>query len=84
MNETTIRTGREWRGVIVTSTNVMSVEIRTESFTFVAQREHPGFFRFSQEVLDMVPEYRRRYTLSVIARNSSGAEDTWLVPIVIS
>ncbi len=84
MNETKIRVGREWRGVIVTSTNVASVEVRTESFTFVAQRERPGFFTFSQEILDMVPQYRRPYTLSVIARNSNGVSDTWLVPIVLS
>ncbi len=84
MNETTIRIGKQWRGTIVTSTNVMSVEVRTESFTFNAQRERPGLFRFSQEILDMVPQYRRGYTLSVIARNANGDSDTWLVPIVVS
>lgn len=84
MNETTIPTGSVWRGTIVTSTNVKSVEIRTESFTFVAQRERPGVFTFSQDILDMVPLYRRPYTLEVIARNPTDDADTWLVPIVIS
>lgn len=81
MNETTIRTGGVWRGQIVTSTNVTSVEVRTESFTFNAQRQSPGVFTFSQNVLDMVPQYRRGYTLHVIARNARDASDVWLVPI---
>lgn len=84
MNETTIRTGSVWSGRLVTSTNVMSVEVRTESFTFVAQRVRPGVFTFSEDILDMVPQYRRPYTLQVIARTQRGAADTWLVPIVIS
>jgi hypothetical protein len=84
MNETTIRTGSVWRGMIVTSTNVKSVEIRTESFTFVGQRVRSGVFTFSQDILDMVPAYRRPYTLEVIARNHYDDADTWLVPIVIS
>lgn len=84
MNETTIRTGSVWSGRLVTSTNVVSVEIRTESFTFVAQRVRPGVFTFSQDILDMVPQYRRPYTLQIIARNGAKAADTWLVPIVVS
>lgn len=84
MNETTVRTGIVWGGKLVTSTNVTSVEIRTESFTFVAQRLRPGVFTFSEDILDMVPQYRRAYTLQVIARNPAGAKDTWLVPIVIA
>ena len=83
MNETAIRTDGAWRGRIVTSTNVMSVEVRTESFTFVAQRERPGIYTFSQEILDIVPQYRRPYVLNVIARNERGAMDAWLVPITI-
>jgi hypothetical protein len=83
MNETTIRPGQPWFGRIVTSTNVASVEIRTESFSFVADRPRFGVFDFSQDILDVIPQYRRAYTLEVIARNARGDEDERLVPIAI-
>ncbi|HEY1429423.1 MAG TPA: hypothetical protein VGF18_07605 [Candidatus Tumulicola sp.] len=83
MNETDLRPGRQWLGRIVTSTNVASVEIRTESFSFTADRHAFGEFAFSQDFLDIVPQYRRPYVLHVIARNTAGASDELLVPIVI-
>jgi hypothetical protein len=81
MNETAIEPGRDWTGRIVTSTNVASVEVRTESFSFTATRLRFGVFAFSQHVLDVIPQYKRAYTLRVIARNAAGVEDDWLVPI---
>ncbi|HTU83570.1 MAG TPA: hypothetical protein VMF61_15685 [Candidatus Acidoferrales bacterium] len=81
MNETTIRSGSDWCGRIVTSTNVASVEIRTESFSFVAGRDRYGDFRFCQHVLDMVPFYKRGYVVSVIARNAAGGRDERLVRV---
>jgi hypothetical protein len=83
MNDTTIEPGHPWVGRIVTSTNVASVEIRTESFSFVADRPRFGDFEFSQEILDVIPQYHRAYTLEVIARNARGDEDERLVPIAI-
>lgn len=83
MNETTIRVGRVWKGRIVTSTNVASVELRTESFSFVADRLRFGIFNFSQSVLDVIPQYRRTYLLRIIARNTRGDAAERLVPIVI-
>lgn len=81
MNETTIPSGTDWIGRAVTSTNVASLEVRTESFSFVAQRTAFGDFRFKQHVLDIIPQYKRGYTLQVIARNAAGDEDALLVPI---
>jgi hypothetical protein len=83
MNETTIHVGRVWHGRIATSTNVASVELRTESFSFVADRVGFGIFAFSQTVLDVIPQYRRAYVLRVIARNARGDAAERLVPIVI-
>ena len=83
MNETAIEPGRPWTGKIVTSTNVASVEVRTESFSFTADRRDFGRFEFSQDVLDVVPQYRRAYTLRLIARNTAGAADERVVPITI-
>lgn len=83
MNETNVRTGTRWMGTIVTSTNVASVEVRTESFSFTADRQRFGVFGFSQGILDVIPQYRRAYVLHVIARNTGGAVDERLVPITI-
>lgn len=80
-NETSIAPGSEWLGRIATTTNVASVEIRTESFSFNATRTSFGQFTFVQHVLDIVPQYKRAYTLRVIARNAAGDEDVRLVPI---
>ncbi len=81
MNETSIPSGTDWYGRAITSTNVASLEVRTESFSFVAQRVTYGDFRFRQHVLDMVPFYKRPYTLHVIARNAAGDQDERLVRI---
>jgi hypothetical protein len=81
MNETSIPSGTDWYGHAITTTNVASLEIRTESFSFVAQRVTYGDFRFRQHVLDMVPFYKRAYTLQVIARNAAGDRDELLIPI---
>jgi hypothetical protein len=83
MNTASIAPGSQWYGRIATTTNVASVEIRTESFSFNATRVAFGQFVFSQHVLDIVPQYKRRYTLQVIARNAPGAEDARLIPIVL-
>jgi len=81
LNSTSISPGVEWRGRIATTTNVASLEIRTESFSFNATRIAYGQFVFDQHVLDIVPQYKRGYTLNVIARNSAGVEDARLIPI---
>lgn len=81
LNETSIPNGTDWIGRIATTTNVASVEVRTESFSFNADRTQYGEFRFRQRILDMVPQYKRGYTLQVVARNAAGRADTVLVPI---
>jgi hypothetical protein len=81
MNHTALPSGTDWRGRIVTTTNVASVEVRTESFSFVADRTRYGDFSFEQHVLDMVPQYKRSYALQVIARNAAGDRDERLVEI---
>ncbi len=83
MNETSIAPGSEWTGRIATTTNVASLEVRTESFSFNATRVGFGQFTFDQHVLDIVPQYKRGYTLQVIARNAAGAQDARLIPIVL-
>jgi hypothetical protein len=81
LSETSVAPGDHWRGRIATSTNVASVEIRTESFSFVAERTAFGQFRFEQHVLDLVPQYKRAYLLQIIARNAAGEQTERVVPI---
>lgn len=81
MNTTQLVPGHDWFGRIATTTNVASLEIRTESFSFNATRTAFGQFVFRQHILDIVPEYKRAYTLLVIARNTAGAEDARDIPI---
>ena len=81
LNETSIPSGSDWLGRAITTSNVASLEVRTESFSFVARRVAFGDFRFEQHVLDMVPYYKRDYLLQVIARNTAGQTDVRLVPI---
>lgn len=81
LSATQVDPGRDWYGKIATTTNVASVEVRTESFSFNAQRIGYGQFVFDQHVLDIVPQYKRGYLLEVIARNAAGAQTARLVPI---
>jgi hypothetical protein len=83
MNSTNVEPGTPWLGRIITSTNVASVEVRTESFSFTADRRRFGDFDFSQDVLDVVPQYRRSYVLRLIARNAGGESDEVHVAITI-
>ncbi|MGA7356842.1 MAG: hypothetical protein WBW76_15565 [Candidatus Cybelea sp.] len=83
MNEAVLHPGRRWVGKIVTSTNVASVEIRTESFSFTADRHGFGLFEFSQDILDVIPQYRRAYVLHFIGRNTRGETADCAIPITI-
>ncbi|HEY5341943.1 MAG TPA: hypothetical protein VIK27_13020 [Candidatus Aquilonibacter sp.] len=81
LSSTQIVPGRNWYGRIATTTNVASLEVRTESFSFNARRVAFGQFVFDQHVLDIVPQYKRPYTLLVIARNAAGVEDARTIAI---
>jgi hypothetical protein len=81
LSSTNIAPGRDWSGRIATTTNVASVEVRTESFSFNATRVAFGQFVFRQHVLDIVPQYKRPYTLLVIARNAAGVQAVRQVPV---
>ena len=61
-----------WSGRFITSTNVASVEVRTNQFSIDVPRRTFGDFAFDLNVLDVPAEFIRRYDLRVIARNSAG------------
>lgn len=67
-----VRRGEEWSGQIVTTTNVASVEIRTNLFSLNVPRQTFGRFAFRLHVFDLAPIFIRAYRLRVIARNSAG------------
>lgn len=65
--------GQNWSAAIITSTNVASVEVRTNLFSIDVPRRTYGDFRFSLHVFDVPPIFIRAYRVRVIARNSAGA-----------
>ncbi len=69
-----VRRGADWSGEIVTSTNVASVEVRTNLFSIDVPRRAFGRFAFRLHVFDVPPIFVRAYDLRVIARNAAGAQ----------
>lgn len=67
-----VRRGQTWSGTIVASTNVASVEVRTNLFSIDVPRRSYGVFRFRLRVFDVPPIFVRAYRLRVIARNAAG------------
>jgi hypothetical protein len=68
-----VRRGQTWSGQIVTTTNVASVEVRTNLFSINVPRRNFGRFAFDLHVFDAPPIFIRGYRVRVIARNSAGA-----------
>jgi hypothetical protein len=69
-----VRRGERWSGSFVTTTNVASIEVRTNLFSINVPHLHPGRFSFAVNLLDTPPIFVRAYRLRVIARNSAGDE----------
>lgn len=69
-----VRRGERWSGAFVTTTNVASIEVRTNLFSINVPHRSPGRFWFAVRVLDTPPIFVRAYRLRVIARNSAGNE----------
>lgn len=78
-----VRPGQTWSGTIVTSTNVASVEVRTNLFSIDVPRRTYGDFRFSLRIFDVPPIFIRGYQVRVIARNSAGQSAEEDVPFRI-
>jgi hypothetical protein len=64
--------GETWSGRIITSTNVASVEVRTNLFSIDVPRTTFGDFRFALRIYDVPPIFVRAYRVRVIARNAAG------------
>jgi hypothetical protein len=79
-NTLDVRRPQQWSGTIVTSTNVASVELKTNQFSLNIPRESFGVFRFRINVYDLPAEFIRRYSLRIIARNTAGDEAEEDVP----
>jgi hypothetical protein len=72
-----------WSAVFVTSTNVASLEVRSNLFSINANRTGFGRFRFGVDVYDLPSIFIRGYRVRVIARNSAGARTEEDVPFRI-
>lgn len=66
--------GGAFAGTIVTSSNVASVELRTNLFSINAVKAGVGRFAFDVDVYDLPSIFIRPYALRVIARNTRGDE----------
>ena len=75
--------GGVWAGAVMTSSNVASVEIRTDTFSFSVPRTHAGDFEFLYDIPDLPPYLRRQFALRVIARNAAGDREEEDIPIQI-
>lgn len=75
--------GSTWSGSFVTTTNVASVEVRTNLFSIDVPRKAFGRFAFTLDVLDTPPIFVRAYHLRVLARNSAGTIEEHDLPFRI-
>ena len=75
--------GHTWSGEMVTTTNVASVEVRTNLFSINVPRRTFGHFAFHVHVFDLPPIFIRAYQLRVIARNAQGVPDEEDMPFRI-
>ncbi len=81
LSSLTLERGGKWDGEITTPSNVASIEVRTDSFSFSVPRIKPGVFAFSYAIFDLPPYLRRQFVLHVVARNAAG--DTFDEPLPI-
>ena len=75
--------GSIWTGDFITSTNVASLEVRTNLFSINVPRQGFGRFRFSDSLIDVPPIFIRTYSVRIIARNTEGEEAEEDVPFRI-
>lgn len=61
-------------GTVWASSNVASVEVRTNLFSINARKKGVGLFTFDAGVYDLPPIFVRPYRLRVIARTTEGVE----------
>jgi hypothetical protein len=66
--------GGRFSGTIWASSNVASVEVRTNLFSINARKKGVGLFSFEAGVYDLPPIFVRPYRLRVIARTTVGVE----------
>lgn len=83
LSSLTLPRGSTWAGAITTSSNVASVEVRTDSFSFSVPKSGPGSFEFSYAIPDLPPYLRRRFVLHIVARNAAGEKVDEMLPIEI-
>jgi hypothetical protein len=80
----TIEPGSWFDGVIIVSTNVASVEVRTAAFSINSRHVAPGLYRFHTHVLELPPLSRRHsYELDIIARNTPGVASVEKAPLQV-
>ncbi len=82
-NKLDVIRGEIWSGDFVTSTNVASLEVRTNLFSINVPRTTFGHFHYEEDLLDVPSIFVRGYAVRVIARNAAGTEAEEDVPLRI-
>jgi len=82
-NSLDLARGSTWSGDFVTSSNVASLEVRSNLFSLNVPRTAFGRFHFDVDVYDLPPIFIRSYAVRIIARNTAGAEAEEDVPFRI-
>ena len=83
-NSLDVTRGTTWTGDFITTSNVASVEVRSNLFSIDAPRGALfGHFHFAVDVYDVPPIFLRNYTVRIIARNSAGVQAEEDVPLRI-
>ena len=83
MSQSTMHPGQTISGMVVTSSNVASVEVRIVTYSIDMQKTGVGRFAMAYTVPNIPVFLRGHYTMQVIARNSAGERDTRAIPITI-
>lgn len=81
ISEDSFRSGDMVSGIVITSSNVASVEVRIGGYAANIPRLTYGEFSYKQRVPDLPGFLKRDYTLTVTARNAAGAAVSENIPV---
>ncbi len=81
ITEDSFHSGDIVSGIVITSTNVASVEVRIGGYAANVPRLTYGKFSYRQRVPELPSFLKRDYTLTVTSRNAAGDAATESIPV---
>lgn len=83
INETTVHSGDTVSGMVITSSNVASVEVRVASYGMALSKVGVGRFALSYTLGSLPFFVRGTYQMKIIARNARGDVAQTSLPITV-